>query len=369
MTLFIDAFSTVPDPRADINIQHNLMDIIFLAVAAVISGATGWKDIYVFGIEKIEWLQRYRQFKNGIPTDDTLARVISTINPDALNRAFIQWVNSIRHTTNQPQIAIDGKTLRSAHDGDHHQALHSISVWCKDSGLVLAQQKSKGKKNEQETVLDVLDMLSIRGAIISVDAMNTQKKIADKIIDSKADYVFCIKGNHKNLRDEIIAFFHKTRRDTPRDLFEHVEIDSGHGRIETRTCRQLAVSSWLSHAAEWSGIQTVIELERLREHKRSGEKQTETQYFISSLPIDAAHLASLVRSHWEVENKVHWVLDIVFKEDSIKIHKNDGAENMGILRRLALNLVRLHPDKASLRGRLMKAGWNDDFRAKMMFGR
>lgn len=369
MSLHFELFSDIPDPRQDINIQHDLMDILVLTVCAVVSGALGWHDIYSFGKHKLDWLRQYRPFKNGYPSEDTIARVVSSIKPEAFNQAFITWVNSIRQDLGQPQIAIDGKTLRGSHDGNRHNALHSITVWYKDQGLVLAQQRSAGKKNEQESVLDVLDSLQIKGTLISVDAMNSQKKIADKIIQLKADYVLCIKDNHKTLREEIIAYFHKIKRDSPDHILEYQEIDSGHGRIETRICRQLRVSEWITEANAWQGISTVLEIERVREYKRGGKVEKETQYYISSLSPDAEKAGRAVRSHWEVENKAHWVLDVTYGEDDCRIRKGDGAENVAIIRRIALNLARLHPDKTSLRQKLKGCGWSDDFRAELVFGR
>ena len=190
---FIDHFSALDDPRKDINIKYDFLDIVFLTVCAVVSGAEGWKDIKQFGDEKIEWLRQYRAFGHGIPVDDTIARLIRAIEPEKMNQAFINWVNEVRKEQGREQIAIDGKTLRHSFQGDHGSALHSITAWSKQQGLILAQMKSLGKKNENASVLVLLDTLNINGALISVDAMNTQKKIADKIIGRGADYVLCVK--------------------------------------------------------------------------------------------------------------------------------------------------------------------------------
>ncbi|MDQ7072371.1 MAG: ISAs1 family transposase [Gammaproteobacteria bacterium] len=363
---FLAHFGDIDDPRNPINVKHDLLDVLFLAVSAVISGAEGWKDIKEFGDEKLDWLRQYRTFNNGIPVDDTIARIIRAIEPEQFNRAFINWVNEVRSEKGQEQIAIDGKTLRHSFDGERHTALHSITAWSKSQGLVLAQLKSTGKKNENASVLDMLDHLNIKGALISADAMNTQRKIADKIIKKQGDYILCVKNNHKTLRAEIAAYFHKVKRDTPEHINYSEETNGGHGRIEVRRYRQLHINEWIKEAQHWAGISSIVEVERERHIK--GKVQHETLYYISSLAPDVARIADAIRSHWEVENKVHWVLDVTFKEDDSRIRKGDGAENVAVIRRFALNLARLHPQKNSMRGKLKQAGWSDKIRSEIVFG-
>lgn len=364
---FIEHFTKIADPRTDINVKHDLLDVLFLSISAVLSGAEGWKDIKDFGDNKLDWLRQYRVFKNGIPVDDTIARIIRAIEPDEFNQAFINWVNEVRSDKGQEQIAIDGKTLRHSFNGERHTALHSITAWSKSQGLVLAQAKSTGKKNENASVIDMLDTLNIKGALISADAMNTQKKIVDKIAKKKADFILCVKLNQKKLRQEIEAYFHKVKRESPHFIEEYEETDSGHGRIEVRKYRQLRINEWLTEAKEWSNIQSVIEVERER-HLKNKKTQRETLYYISSLTPDAKKVGDAIRSHWEVENKVHWVLDVTFKEDDSRIRCGDGAENVALIRRFALNLARLHPRKNSMRGKLKQAGWSDSFRSELIFG-
>ncbi|MCY4363182.1 MAG: ISAs1 family transposase [Gammaproteobacteria bacterium] len=359
--------ATIDDPRRDINKKHALLDILFLTVSAVLSGAEGWKDIKEFGDEKLDWLRQYRPFGNGIPVDDTIARVVRAIDPTQFNRAFIAWVNEVRRAQGQEQIALNGKTLRRSHDGEKQAALHSITAWGHECGLVLAQMKSSGKKNEQASVMEMLELLQVDGAHITADAMNTQKKIARKIHEKGGDYTLSLKDNHKTFQREIQAYFHKVTRDDPDRVAVYEEVDGGHGRVERRTCRQLPVSDWVSEAAKWPGLQTVIEMERER-HLPGQAVETETHYYISSLPVDAVRVARGIRQHWEVENKAHWVLDVAFKEDDCRIRKGDGAENVAIIRRFCLNLARLHPHKNSMRGKLKQAGWSDTKRAEILFG-
>lgn len=363
---FVEHFSIIEDPRKDINVKHDFIDVLFLTVSAVVSGAEGWQDIEDFGHDALDWLRLHRPFKNGIPVDDTIARIIRVISPKQFNQAFINWVNEVRQCNGKEQIAIDGKTLRHSFDGERHSALHSITAWSKSNGLVLAQTRSEGKKNENASVLDMLDTLNISGAIVSADAMNTQKKIVNKILKHDGDYVLCVKNNHKKLKEEIAAYFHKVTRDEPKHIQCYEEVDSGHGRIETRNYRQLRMSEWIAEGNNWQGIQTIIEVTRKRLTKE--KEQQETLYYISSLPPNIMQISDAIRGHWEVENKVHWVLDVTFKEDDSRIRKEDGAENVGIIRRFALNLSRLHPSKISMRRKLKRAARVDEFRTEIIFG-
>jgi len=365
---FLQHFENLEDPRTHINKKHELLDILFLTVAAVLSGAEGWKGIKEFGDIKLEWLRKFRPFTHGIPVDDTIARVMGALEPEPFIRCFISWVNEIRGDKGNDQIAIDGKTLRRSFEGDRKSALHMITAWSKEHGLVLTQSRSAGKKNENQSVLEMLELLEIKGSLISVDAMNTQKKIATKIKAKGADYILCVKANHKTLLNEIEAYFHKMKRDEPqliRDVTME-EHDHGHGRIEVRRYTQLPITQWISEASHWKGAITIVEVERERHIK--DKLQTETQYYISSLQPDVAAVADAIRSHWEVENKVHWVLDVTYREDDSRIRREHAAENMASLRRFVMNLARIHPRKNSMKGKLQQAGWDDSFREELLFG-
>lgn len=228
--------------------------------------------------------------------------------------------------------------------------------------------KSAGKKNENQSVLEVLDLLNIKGAIISVDAMNTQKKIAQKIIEKKADYIFCVKDNHKKLKQETLSYFHKIQRDNPELVDIYEEIDSGHGRIETRKCQTLKANEWITGLQEWGSVKTVILLDRIRENKKTGQQETEQHIYITSLADNAKNIATYIRHHWGVENKVHWILDVVYREDNCRIRVGDGAENVAVIRRFCLNLAKLYPKKSSMRSKLKQAGWNDGIREDILFG-
>ncbi len=365
---FMDHFEQLTDPRSHINKRHDLHDILFLVVSAILSGAEGWKDIKEFGDVKLDWLRQFRAFEEGIPVDDTIARVISALVPEQFLCCFVSWVNELREATGKDVLAIDGKTLRRSHDGNRTSALHMVSVWSCKNRLVLGQSRSVGKQNEIETVMALLELLELKGSTVTLDAMSCQKKIAKKIKSKGADYLISLKGNQGNLHKEVKAYFHKMHRDAP-ELIQAGQTettDVGHGRIEVRRYRQLALTDWISEARQWAGAMSIVEVERER---HIGEtRSTEIQYYLSSLEVNPQQGAETIRSHWGVENQVHWVLDVTFKEDDSRIRRENGAENMGMMRRFCMNLARLNKGKNSLRGKLKNAGWNDAFRAELLFG-
>lgn len=364
-------FASIEDPRMDINVKHDLLEVLFLTVTAVISGCEGWKDIYDFGQAKLSWLRQYRAFANGIPVDDTIARIISALVPEKFTEWFIDWVNELRSYAGKEIISIDGKTLKhSFQTNDRQTALHSITVWSKSNGLILAQSGSEGKKNENKTVLELLDLVELKGTVITVDAMNTQRKIADKIQSKKADYILAAKDNQKNLKAEIKEYFeyqHKNNRSIMKEN-SYIEEDIGHGRIEKRSYTQLMINELIPEAKKWAGVKSIIEVKRERYFKVNKKQENEVQYYISSLPIDVKFIANAIRSHWEGENKAHWVLDIIYKEDASRIRRENAAENLAVIRRLALNLARLNPIKNSMRGKLRMAMWSDEIRHEIVFG-
>ncbi len=365
---FISHFESLEDPRSHINKKHDLLDIVFLTVVAIISGAEGWKDIKQFGDSKLIWLRKFRAFEAGIPVDDTIARIISALEPEGLLQCFMSWVNEIRRTQGQSVIAFDGKTLCHSFDGDRKTALHSVSAYAVEQGLVLAQCKSLSKKNEVSTVMELIELLELEGHIVTADAMHCLKKVASAVTNKGGDYVLQVKGNQGKLSKEINAYFHKTRREEP-DLIKANSLtltNDGHGRIEQRTYTQLPVTNWLEQRKGWSNLNTVVEVTRIRHVK--GIESNETAYYISSLPVDLPGISKAIRSHWAIENSSHWVLDVTFKEDDSRIRREDAPENMATFRRFAMNLARLSPIKDSIKGKLKQAAWSDDAREKIIFG-
>ena len=365
---FLKHFSSLEDQRSHINKKHELLDIIFLTVVGILSGGEGLKDIKLFGDNKLNWLRQFRKFENGIPVDDTIARVISALAPEALLECFIRWVNELRQANGQSVIAFDGKTLRHSFDGDRKTALHSVSAYAVEQGLTLAQCKSKSKKNEVSTVMELIELLELKGNIITADAMHCLKKVARAIDKKGGDYVLQVKNNQGKLSNEIKAFFHKTRRDEPQKITagEFEQVNDGHGRIEQRRYTQLEVTDWLVQAKGWANINTVVEVVRTRHMK--DKTTSETAYYISSLALAPEQAAKAIRSHWGIENSSHWVLDMTFKEDESRIRRGDAPENMATFRRFAMNLARLSAIKDSIKGKLKQAAWSDDVREKLIFG-
>lgn len=364
---FLKHFADLPDPRSHINRKHDLLDVVFLCVCAVLSGAEGWVDIKKFGDKKLNWLRKFRRFEHGIPADDTIARIIGAVDPHKMNACFVDWVNEIRSQAGRHQfIAIDGKTFRHSHDAQPSDALHSITVWLREQGLVFCQNKSEGKKNEIKSVQSLIDTLELTDTTVTLDAMHCQKGTAKLLHRREAQYVLCVKDNQKGLREELQWWFEGFEENWPQGASTFEQTDAGHGRVEIRRYVQLPIVEQLTRASGWEGARSIVRVERER---HIGEKVTmETVYYISSHEPNAAFIAEAIRSHWEVENKAHWVLDVVYKEDDSRIRRNDGAQNVGLIRRLCMNLARLHPAKDSMRGKLKAAGWDDDFREELIFG-
>ena len=365
---FLDHFSGLEDPRSTINRRHDLLDVVFLTVSAVLSGAQGWKDIKDFGDIKLDWLRQFRGFENGIPVDDTIARVISALEPEAMMSCFVDWVNELRREQGADCIAIDGKTFRRSHDGQKKEALHALNAWSTNSGLVLAQLKSEGKKNEIVSAQKMIELLEFKGSTVTLDAMHCQRETAKRIVRKKGHYVLNVKGNQKALYEAVKDYFegYEQHGGLPDTALRYSDTDAGHGRIEEREYVTLPVPKSFEHKARWYGLKSLVQVTRRRHHK--GQCTKETMYYISSHRQDVQSIARAIRSHWGVENKVHWVLDVTFREDECRIRRDEGAQNFGILRRMCLNLSRLHPKKDSMAGKLKAGGWNDQFRAELIFG-
>lgn len=347
------------------------MDILFLAICAILSGCEGWEDIEDFGHAKLEWLRRYLPYANGIPRHDTIARVISRLCPDALQSSFMSWIQSIVQEAGGDIIAIDGKTARGSFTTrERNNPLHMVSAWSCNNSIVLGQQRVADKSNEITAIPVLLDLLDIDGCIITIDAMGCQKDIAKKIIENNGDYVLMLKGNQGNLFDEVKDWFELAEKEDFKNLeYDVVEqTDKGHGRIEVRRCLQSKIDiNWLSKGAEWVGLQTVIKV--ICERHINDKHSVEERYYISSLPLNAADSLKAVRSHWQVENTLHWTLDMTFKEDASRIRRGNAAEAMNVLRKLALNLVKADTTRnASMKRKLKMAAYDDDFRAQLLCG-
>ncbi|MFV8453394.1 ISAs1 family transposase, partial [Vibrio campbellii] len=325
---FLQHFEAIEDPRIDRCKRHELLDIIFLAVSAVLSGAEGWEQIEDFGSHRLDWLRRYRPFEYGIPRHDTIARVICRLKPEEIERAFQSWMSCLIESTGSDVIAIDGKTARRSFDTrERRNPLHAVSAWSSQHQLVLGQVVVDEKSNEVSAIPRLLTLLDIENCIISLDAMGCQKDIAKQIVKGKADYVLALKGNHSGMKAELEAWWHKSMREgtTSETYDEYREVSAGHGRIETRQCEQLIVDrNWLGKDYRWDGLQSVIKVSAMVEEKLSGKKSEETRWYISSLPLNAQQALDAIRSHWQVES-MHWMLDVTFREDESRIRRGTGA--------------------------------------------
>ena len=384
----MDYFEDLEDPRIDRCKDHPLMGILFIAVCAVLSGAEGWKSIETFGQAKRDWLARYLRLPEGahpVPSDDTYRRTIGRLDPEAFETAFRGWVATIARRIDGEIIAIDGKTVRGSRDRDADTAerhgapqrpLHLVSAWASEQRLVLAQRAVDEKTNEIRVLPDLLEMLELRGCLVTIDAMGTQTSIAEAIIDQGGDYVLALKGNHPRLHGDVKAFFEDAvdRKLPGMDLALDRQVDGGHGRIEVRRCWATDDIAWLSRRDRWPGLQSLAMVQAERHENRWDEEvgarvwttSTQRRFYISSLPVRAKQVARAVRSHWGIENQVHWVLDMSFGEDQSRIRKGEAPENVAVLRRIAMNLLRQNERPGSLRQKRKRAGWDDRFREEIL---
>jgi len=367
---FLEHFNSISDPRIERCKKHNLLDILLLAISAVLSGAEGWEDIEDFGHLKLDWLRKYRPFNAGIPKHDTIARVICRLKPEEIESSFQAWISSLVRETGCDVIAIDGKTARrSFSTKDRKNALHAVSAWSCQHQLVLGQAAVDEKTNEITVIPDLLAMLDIENSIITLDAMGCQKEIAAKIIQEKADYILALKGNHSGLQAELAAWWHKCEREnfTAENFDTYTDISSGHGRVETRTCEQLIIDkTWLDEEYRWSGFTSLIKVTSESHDKSTGKDTVESRWYITSLELNAQQCLNAVRNHWQVES-MHWMLDMTFREDECRIRKQQGPLVFNIMRKIAMALFKQDTTKSASMARKKKmAGLDDDYRSTLL---
>ena len=332
------ASASIHDPRLNRTKKHNLADMVAIAVYAIICGADGWEDIQTVATERFDFLNACLDLQNGIPHHDTFRRVFSRINEDQLSLALSAWTAELQKPFEGMTVAIDGKTLKHSFDtAAQKSALHAITAYVSDMGLVLSQLTGDNKESEITQDVQLLKMLDIRGAVVTIDAMGCQKTIASQIVKgNKADYVLACKNNQPALQEEIHTLF-QTPNLCPENLFQSV--NKGHGRIETRSCLCLDITAVKSDVlAQWKGIKTISRITSIRETAQG--QSSKTRYFISSLPCNAQIILSCVRDHWKIENSLHWTLDVVFHEDDSRIRKDHGPANFAALRRSALFFIK-----------------------------
>ena len=357
---FIDFFKKVPDHRIERKKLHPVEEILLLTFCAVIAGCDGWDDIECYGQTKIELLREYLPYQNGIPSDDTLRRFFRALAPDKFESCFLDWVKSLQLKLHHKIIAIDGKESRHSFDGDHH-AMHMISAFASEMGIVLGQLKVDGKSNEITAIPQLLDLIDAAGATVTIDAMGCQTKVVEKIIEKQANYVLGLKGNQSALHHDVPLLFEQKPK-AVRFLSTN-ETDKGHGRIETRTCTVTEDIDWLKTThAHWKNLKSIIEIESTRDIK--GKISVEKRYYISDHAANPNLIANAIRQHWGIENKLHWVLDISFGDDQSRIRKGNAPQNMAIIKKTVLNLLRImkkdHP-RISLKRMRKLAGWDNNF--------
>jgi predicted transposase YbfD/YdcC len=362
--VFKSHFSCIDDPRIERRKRHLLIDVIAIAICAVISGADHWIDIEAYAQEKEEWLKTFLALPNGIPSHDTIARVFSRLEPTQFQQAFLSWIKTLKKQLPGEVIAIDGKTLRGSHFRcQGKKALHVVSAWATEQHLSLGQLKVPDKTNEITAVPELLKLLVLKGAIVTLDAMGCQRRIAQQIKAQEADYVLAVKENQGRLHQSLKKTFLKAegQQFNAMTYSTHETVEGDHGRIETRRYTVLPLMYLHHFKCRWSGLQSLVQVESHRQIK-GGEFSQEKRYYISSLPMDAPLMANAIRAHWRIENNLHWSLDVIFREDQSRIRKAHAPENVGWLRRFALSLLKKEPTlKTSIRRKRFKALMNDTY--------
>lgn len=363
---FLDAFAELPDPRTR-SCMHQLEELLFAALCAITSGADSWAEVAQWTELKLDWLRRYFPFGNGAASHDTFSRVFSLLDAKCFEACFINWMQQLCPSLQGQVVPIDGKSVRGSHDGANGGMTHLVSAWGSSAGLVLGQVKTAAKSNEITAIPELLDALDVKGATITIDAMGCQRVIVQKILDKQADYIIAVKDNQPSLAQAIESMFPAKAADARGVGFEqHLSVDKGHGRLETRHCVVINdLSSLNLQGPAWPGLRSVAMVESTREAingKDKGEISTEWRYYISSLQLGARDINERVRSHWSIENSCHWIMDMVYREDDSRIRIGHGAENFAVLRRISLNLIKQRKaGKTSFRGRRLKASWSTDY--------
>lgn len=357
---FLDYFDDLEDPRVSRTKIYPLNEILFVVICAIICGADSWRDFVDFGETKFDYLKKFFPFKNGIPSKNTFARVMSAINPNQFKECFLEWVKEIQIDF-QDVIAIDGKTIRGSFDYARNQsALHLVSAFSTSLKLVLAQEKISEKSNEITAIPKLLEMLEIKGAIVTIDAVGCQKKIATKIREKQADYIFSLKQNQGKLH-ESIKFFFETKIQTDHQEFEmYEENNKSHGRIESRKYFTTDNIGWLPKKDEWKDFKSIVMVQSTREIRKN--VTVENRFYITSLASQPELIGRAIRSHWAIENSLHWVLDVTFREDDSRIREKNAIENIGLVRKIALNLlqsVKSGLKDMSIRRLRKKSGWDN----------
>jgi predicted transposase YbfD/YdcC len=364
-------FAGLADPRETRRCDHQLIDILVIAVCAVIACAESWEDIELYGRSKQAWLKTFLALPNGTPSHDTFRRVFMLLDPDAFEACFARWAQSLMGKVEREVVAIDGKTLRRSGSRRHdHGPLHLVSAWASDQGLVLGQREVDGKSNEITAIPELLDTLHLDGCIVTLDAMGCQKDIAAQIRAQRADYLLGLKANHGRAFEAVREHFERIGFDPGsggRPVFD--AFDESHGRLVRRRVFVSPAVGELEPLRDWPDLRAVLAVEAIRGITGAGKIEAEVRYFLTSCGDDPAVLVQAIRRHWSIENALHWVLDVTFREDDSRVRDRTAARNLALLRKIALNLVsRDRRGRASRRGRRKMAAWNDDYMLQIITG-
>jgi len=364
--VFLWYFRSLSDPRQQGKVIYPLNEVLLLCLLAVLAGAETFTDIALFGEKKLDLLRRFLPFRDGTPPHDRLGEIFAVLDAEVFQRCFVSWVAALTGVPAEV-IAIDGKTSRgSAKKKGANDAIHMVSAFAAQQRLVLGQTKVDKKSNEIVAIPKLLNMLEIEGAVITIDAMGCQREIAKQITDKKADYVLALKGNQGTLREdvELFAADQKARDFKDTSISRHKTVDGDHGRIETRNYTVLHDIGWLQERHDWPGLKGVVMVETTRE---TGDKiEKETRFYITSLTHTAEQLGPIVRSHWAIENSLHWVMDMTFRDDECRVRQGNAAANFTTVKHMAHNLTRRAPGKASIRARRKAAAWDDQYLVSLL---
>ena len=370
-TSFLSYFKDLPDHRQPGKVDYPLREVLLLVLMATLAGAEAFTEIALFGEKKIDLLRRFEPFGKGTPSHDHLGDIFAALDARAFQSCFIAWVAARTNTSvgivAGDVIPVDGKTSRRSRGGKNSKApIHMVSAFAARQRVVLAQMKVDEKSNEIVAIPALLDLMDVEGAVITIDAMGCQRAIADKIIGKKADYVLALKGNQGTMRDDVELFVDEQKASNYKDttITVHQTVDGDHGRIETRRYTVLHDIGWLQERHAWPGLKAVVVVESRREIE--GKITDETRFYITSLTLAAIMIGPMIRAHWAIENSLHWVLDMIFRDDECRVRTGDAPENLSTCRRVACNLLRKAPGKNSLRMRRKAAGWDDDYLASLV---